>query len=314
IEQETVLPNAMVRDVMVANPHTAKSQVLLDMLDERFDPMPDYMKAQILAGRSIQNLKQELESQLAGHKLRKAKAMNAIIRYYREELEDPVAASDSLLALYQADNTLKSSYRLVWLYFERGEYQLGENVINNIPNQFTLTEDGQQGHVNLAGIYTMLSGLYENGNTIDSLSENQVAELQTLASEGTIPARAYARNILMTLGELEYEEPILHPDPFKSSQAIEAYNELLAAEAPQQLNVYPNPSTGYVILEYKLDTEADGTIEIKDVAGRPIHTVTTTGKQDQVTVVTKDWKPGIYIATLKLNGKSTESVKFTLVK
>ncbi len=57
IEKETVLPNAMVRDVMVANPHTAKSLVLLEKLDDRFDPMPDYMKAQILAGRSIHNLK-----------------------------------------------------------------------------------------------------------------------------------------------------------------------------------------------------------------------------------------------------------------
>ncbi len=314
IEQETVLPNAMVRDVMVANPHTAKSQVLLDMLDERFDPMPDYMKAQILAGRSIQTLKQELESGLAGYKLQKAKAMNAIVSYYREELEDPADVSDSLLALFQADNTLNSAYRIAWLYLERDEYQQGLNVMGDIPSLFGLDEEGQQDYTNISGIYTMLSGLYQNGNTIESLSETELAGLQTLTVGDAGLARAYARNILIALGELEYDEPILQPDFLKSSMALEDYNELLKAEAPQQLQVYPNPSKGYVILEYKIETEAEGLIEIKDITGKTIKTIPATEKQDQVTVITENWQTGVYIANLTVNGKSIESVKFTIVK
>ncbi len=314
IGQETVLPNAMVRDVMVANPHTAKSQVLLDMLDERFDPMPDYMKAQILAGRSIQTLKQELESGLAGYKLQKAKAMNAIVSYYREELEDPADVSDSLLALFQADNTLNSAYRIAWLYLERDEYQQGLNVMGDIPSLFGLDEEGQQDYTNISGIYTMLSGLYQNGNTIESLSETELAGLQTLTVGDAGLARAYARNILIALGELEYDEPILQPDFLKSSMAIDAYNELLKAEAPQQLKAYPNPSKGYVILEYKIEAEAEGIIGIKDITGKTIKTIPTTEKQDQVTVLTENWQTGVYIANLTVNGKSIESVKFTIVK
>ena len=310
IEKETVLPNAMIRDVMVANPHTAKSDVLLNKLDERYDPLPDYMKAQILEGRSIQTLKQELESQLAGHKQKKAKAMNSIIRYYKEELEDPVAASDSLLDLFQYDNTLKSSYRMAWLYLERGEYQSGLNVMSNIPNQFSLSDDEQVEYSGLSGIY----GLFANGNTIELLDEGQIAGLQTLANGETGLARAYARNILISLGELDYEEPILHPDFYKTSSAIEEFNELLKAEAPHKLQVYPNPSTGFVILEYKLDSEAQGVIEVKDMSGKTIHSVSTSGKQDQLTIVTEKWQKGVYIATLKIDGKSIESVKFTLVK
>ncbi|MCD4696716.1 MAG: right-handed parallel beta-helix repeat-containing protein, partial [Bacteroidales bacterium] len=53
IEKEDVLPGAMIRDIMVANPHTAKSEELMNKLDERWDPLPEYMKAQILQGRSI---------------------------------------------------------------------------------------------------------------------------------------------------------------------------------------------------------------------------------------------------------------------
>ena len=61
IEKEDVLPGAMLRDIMVANPQTAKSDVLMNKLDERWDPLPGYMKAQILQGRSIVSIREETE-------------------------------------------------------------------------------------------------------------------------------------------------------------------------------------------------------------------------------------------------------------
>ncbi len=100
----------------------------------------------------------------------------------------------------------------------------------------------------------------------------------------------------------------------KSSQAIEEYEKLINTKRPQMLEVYHNPSSGYVIIGYNLETETDCSIEIKDVTGKSIQTLTTNGKQDQITVVTENWMPGLYIATLFIDGKSKESVKFTLVK
>jgi hypothetical protein len=80
------------------------------------------------------------------------------------------------------------------------------------------------------------------------------------------------------------------------------------------LEVYPNPSLGYVIISYELETEADCSIEIKDLMGRTVQTLTTTGKQDQITVVTENWQAGTYIATLLIEGKLIESCKFSITK
>jgi hypothetical protein len=80
------------------------------------------------------------------------------------------------------------------------------------------------------------------------------------------------------------------------------------------LEVYPNPSSGYVIISYNLETEVECSIEIKDVTGRTVQTLITTGKQDQLTIVTENWKTGVYVVTLLFDGKSKESVKFTLMK
>jgi len=116
------------------------------------------------------------------------------------------------------------------------------------------------------------------------------------------------------LDEIEYLAPIQLPDLNKSSKAIEDYLDIMNSEPPSQLEVFPNPSKDYVIVEYHLEIEKDGIIEVKDVNGIIIKQVSINRLQDQITVNTEGWKPGMYIATLKVNGQLKESVKFTLVK
>ena len=64
IEKEEVLPGAMIRDVMVANPHTAKNDELMNKLDERWTPLPEYMKEQIMQGKNIVSVLEKTESKL----------------------------------------------------------------------------------------------------------------------------------------------------------------------------------------------------------------------------------------------------------
>jgi len=75
-----------------------------------------------------------------------------------------------------------------------------------------------------------------------------------------------------------------------------------------------NADSTSVILEYKLETDVPATIHIQDVKGNTIHSLDIMNQQDQVTVITHDWKPGLYIAGLYVNGKLIESTKFTVLK
>jgi hypothetical protein len=102
IGKEDVLPGALLRDVMVANPQTAKSDRLMDKLDARFDPLPDYMKAQILEGRNITSLKEEMESQLAKYRLRKSRTINALMHYYQHP-DSTSGGTDSIVQLLLND-------------------------------------------------------------------------------------------------------------------------------------------------------------------------------------------------------------------
>jgi hypothetical protein len=318
IAKENVLPNAMIRDVMVANPHTAKSDELIEKLDERNNPMPDYMKAQVLEGRDIMTEKQSIEADIANYKLIKARAFNELTRQYLGSAENVQVSLDSLEQLYAQDNEPESKYHLAVLKLESGDHAGGSAVLEDMPVQYGLSGGDLAAYEQMTELFELVSGIYISGRNLSETDSSEVQQLALLASEGDNPANIYARNILLSSGDISYDEPVQLPDLMKSAAATEEYEKLMNAKPPRLLEVYPNPSKDFVIIGYTTGEETlpsqEGTIEIQDAAGRIIKTVSFKSKRDQVTIITKDWKSGIYIASLKLNGNIIGSVKFTLVK
>ncbi|HPE57477.1 MAG TPA: T9SS type A sorting domain-containing protein [Bacteroidales bacterium] len=314
IEKEDVLPGAMIRDIMVANPNTAKSEALMNKLDERWDPLPEYMKAQILQGRSIVSIREETESVLAARKLKKAKYFNALVRLYLEDTLNPQASIDSLKMLLQQEHSLHAKYRLAMMSLEQGAWSEGLGVLNSIPAQFELTSSAANEHLQFTALYNLMSNIAQQGKTVFEADSTTMVSLMEIEAGNNGMASAYARNILLALDQVEYEEPILFPDMLKSAIAQDEYNTLISKsnEAPGYLRIKPNPAKDYFIVEYELEQETTASIDITDILGNLKNRLNVFNKQDEVTVDTQDWKPGIYIATLKINRKPVESVKFTI--
>jgi hypothetical protein len=209
IEKEDVLPGAMVRDVMVANPHTAKSDELMSKLDERWTPLPEFMKEQILQGKNIVSVKEKTESKLAKFRLDKARAMNELARNW---VDDTVAGMDSLAMLYEQDNGIESKYRLAFRSMEQGLAYGGTGIaiLNNIPAQFELSTEEQAEFDKVLQYYTLLATL--NGSPPDS---SGVQELNAIMEPERGAVSVYALNTLINLDEIEYQEPIEMPDVMK---------------------------------------------------------------------------------------------------
>ena len=316
IEKEDVLPGAMIRDIMVANPKAAKSDKLMQKLDERWTPLPEYMKAQILAGRSVVSIREETESRLAAFKLEKAKYFNNLVRYYLNDTVNPVGSMDSLVVLLENENSLTANYSLAFISGELGAWSEGIDVLNDIPSQFNLTPVEADAHSQFTTFYTLLSDMVQQGKSVFEADSMQIATLIDMEANQNRMAGVYARNILLALDQMEYEEPILLPDLLKSSEAMEDYRELLskADDSPGFIKVKPNPAKDYIIIEYELERETNITIEINDISGNLKYSNNFSNKQDQFTVDTRKWNAGIHIVSLKINHKLIESVKFTIIK
>jgi len=313
IEKEDVIPGAMLRDIMVANPHTAKSDNLLQKVDSRFDPLPEYMKAQILAGRSLVSLKEELESNLARYHLQKSRFINGLIHYYLNTDSLP-GGNDSVINLLHTDGELASKYRLVMKHIETRNITQALNVLNALPAQYNLQGQQLTMHQEMVDFCSLTIETAAQEGGWSHATEAQVQQLFTLLQSVT-PVSAYARNALIMLGELSYVEPVIVPDLFKSAQAETAYKELMKSKAPTMLEVHPNPAKDFVIVGWTLDREqADGSISIRRITGELKSSFTLSTPADKQMIDTRGWPSGAYVITLTLDGKIIESAKFALVK
>jgi hypothetical protein len=315
IEKEEVLPGAMIRDIMVANPNTAKSDELMNKLDERYDPLPEYMKAQILQGRSIISIREENEAKLAACRLDEAKGFSSLIRGLKKDSINPAALHDSLVQAFANRNTLQAKYNLAFLYLNNGDTQTGQFVLDTIPLAFTLDNRQQAWHQLMDSYYSLLSSLAISGENILEADSAQTVVLNNIQDGGFGAAKAYARNILLALDEMVYEEPIILPDLFKTSEAIDAYEDLLskAIDAPGFIKVYPNPAKDFMMIAYELESETTATVKVSDINGKPFYSKVLHNRTDQFVIDTRQWKVGLYIATLRVKGDIVESVKFTVI-
>ncbi len=54
-------------------------------------------------------------------------------------------------------------------------------------------------------------------------------------------------------------------------------------------------------------------IEVRDISGTLMQSIPFNGVQDQLTVITRNWTPGMYVISLIVGDKVIETTKFTLV-
>ena len=126
----------------------------------------------------------------------------------------------SLVNLYQSFNNKNIKHRLAILHLTMGEYQQGNAVLDAILSDYSLSADELLAHNNMEDYYNLVKEIKQDGRSEMQANEQEMQQLVNIEQAGTGPASIYARNVLMALDQLEYNEPIQLPDLGKSSKEI----------------------------------------------------------------------------------------------
>ncbi len=316
IIKESVLPNEMIRDILVANPQSAKSDSVMWALDNRFTPMPDSMMNEILEGKEFIGAKEDLEAKLADQKLKESQSFNDLVRFYEHDTVD-TWAQDSLLVLLQNRNTLTAKYMLAFEYLERGENETVTQVLNNIPSQFELSSTEQQQYQDYNNYFQVLQDLKLQNLTIFDINPNQQNQLMELAIQGSEPVQTYARNVLLANNRISYQEPVNLPDETKSAPAGKDPKPAKSL-AQGILKLFPNPVQQYVIVEYNFTKELSASetifLTISSVTGSIIERRNISKHQDQILIDCRQLNSGSYICKMTCGKKTLGIGKFIVAK
>jgi len=313
IEKEDVLPNAMIRDIMVANPHSAKNEELLDAIDQRNDPMPDSMWVEILEGIDTVGAMERLIGELDGWIQKRDLCFHALAELF---LIDTINewSPDSLINLLDSDEQLSSHYLLVQYYLNHFTFSEAVSELQNIFSQFNLNDRQSATHQKILSLVSVLPALFTDttGFLIPDSLQKQTLE-QIAEADHDLPG-AWARNILIASGLVNYHEPIVNESTLKSSRKGK-YHWTRSRTIDSEIKVFPNPAKDFIIVEYKKSSALDHVhIVFIDAKGIKLRSYLFLKKENQTIIPIHDLPSGIYLIQLLVNGITKESCKIIIIR
>jgi len=308
IEKENVLIDAMIRNILVANPHSAKNNELLDLLEQRLQPLPEYMWDEILEGRDIVSVFENLQATFSYYRNKEAEYQKQLIHMYLND--NTAAAKDSIINILLADNSLHQWYQAAFIRQEQGNNVAALDILNSIPTVFSLDSEKLTAHNDIITFFSKTETLRQQGKSIYLPDSTTVAWLLDMMDNGSKAASNYARNILIAHNIVEFEPEIPLPD-FNKSDIVKHRKRSNVTQQDEVIILHPNPAKDFVIINYDIQDfnliNAQAFLTVTGIEGKVIETLSLQKNKDQVVFQLSDYKPGTYIISIYYSNRIIET-------
>ena len=313
IEKEDVLVNEMIRDIMVANPHGVKKEQLIEALEQRVPPLPEYMMTEIMAGLDSIALKEQRESEIAWYSQERDLAFNNLMKVYLAE-ESLSFAEDSISSLVTNHGNLNSHYYLATKYLDQNDANDAFTELANLPNQFVMDSDQETEYQDFLTLFTMINNIKQQGKPLDSIDVSSREILYQIADHKSRPA-IISQNILQHIDSAIYPEVYILPTYGPVERRFVNNDPNTGMDQEKLFRVYPNPCHDYFIMEYSFDKIPEQvSYSICDPLGRTIEEGVIEGQQNQLIKRTSTYSPGQYSISLIINSQVEKTVKLNVIK
>ncbi len=301
IKKEDVFSNSNIHDLIKLNSHAAKSDKIINEIDNRQNYMPDSLYFSILSFADSVSGKEKLEGNIAA-KLRDAS--RCFQTYYQRTKNDSTFAQGFLDTL-DLTNLFEAKALKAAIYFNLKKFDSALNEMVILSNS-DLANGYEQRCVDLLSFYSVC-----NQYGFDSIPDTLLLSLYDSTNK---LSTAYYRNILINKGLINYQEPYLFSSETKSGKVRRNRVETLKVTPESCLRVYPNPTNNFLILEYVFPDKIEtASIRILDIFGNVIKTLIMDGASGKRIVNLDNLSPGIYLLESLTNDKRKEIVKFTII-
>lgn len=290
---EWLLPNPALRDILIINPQSAKKPEIIEGLDNRWQPFPEEMKAEVLENREVTSPKEQLEIKLSALQMQQWEKYSTIIDVY--DTSSTSSAPDSLKAFLQNQPVLSGKHILASRLLYEGQPEQSLQTLQQIMtlpevDNSDLSEAGQQ-----LVLFEWFKARADSGFPIISADSSIAEVLWQLASNSLSRTSMQACNILLANNLASYEEPYLLPQP--SLKKGSKYQTLIKSEAlaKNTFKVYPNPAHNYLIVRYNIGNEAlPAKLILYNAEGKPFLQQVLSRPVDERFVPVQHLKPGVF--------------------
>ncbi len=294
-DRTDVLPNSVLLDILAANPDELKKRDFMEYLENKEEPLPDYMISILRDLSTGTTYKTVLLNQMALHKRKQVVSAKRIVNsLINQDEQDHTAIKGWLGNL----NNRYADMQIAGLLIKEENYTDANALLELIPDLYNLQNEALNLYLDDKYMVTLEMNIKQDNRNITQLNSSEIAQLETIADNEIGAARSSARIILESFYGYNNYCDCLDRNENKSANAnSKAFNE---QESPLSIKANPNPATHYVEFAYELsEIDKEGIIIITDINGKQIQSFTVKNTKGAQAWDTRKIPAGSYIYTLK---------------
>ncbi len=301
-DKTEVLPESILFEIMAANPDELSNDELLKYLEDKENPLPEYMidiLEQVAGGITYRTV---LEQQISALNQSKTRAANDIVR---SMLNDSITDMAALRTWLSNIGGQRANEQIIATYLQVGNHQEALALAAMLPDLHNYDAPSMAEHTMYMNLLNLQVQMTQQGKPLTDLDSTEVNSLVGIAENSKGTAAAMAIGLLESNYGYHFCDCISAEsnNGFKSGSV---YNtRTLQQIIGGSIEVNPNPAGDWTNFIYTLpDMDSKGEIIISDVTGNLVQRFTINATQGNQIWDTRKIKPGVYFYTFTVDGFS----------
>lgn len=311
-EDGNALTNAMLRNILVACAQSAKDEEIQARLDNRTNPLPQYMRDQINQGlieiSDMENEEREIGSYVA-------EIHHSVNETMWRATQDTIDLSNNIFDIFNEVNDYTLKMQLAnWIDADDRKND-ANTLIGEIGNNLQTEEDIQNYDI-FRDMRNFRYQIVDNNLEANKLDQNNIDYLTSYLHYPDVNV-SYAMAILKLNNQLDYKEPVLLPQE-NASRVVNLTPGKINTEldpSESSLEVSPNPVSDLFTAKYKiLEKTSNLQLVITDINGKELFNQPLKNNIDEIIINCNQLISGNYVVTLKGVGIKSLNQKIVVSK
>jgi hypothetical protein len=288
IKKEYDFPASLLTALLQANPSAAKSAEIQAELDARINELTEYQRALVNVGLDLTSLKEMLEADMVTLNFERHEACRIAL----DELlllENNTNRDAQMQEIMQKEFDLVDRYKRIDRYICIGEISAAQNLIDNIPTDFDLSERQQQEQLEMMSLYTLEIELISS--EVISSDNMQYLEEKMTSRHDLVATKAWS--LLQGYGKYNTDDPLYDEEGLSTRSLI----RISDVSFENLASLYPNPASSFCLVKLSEPLDLHYVI-ICNAFGQQVVQIPVKKEMLEIVADTKGLPPGNYFVQL----------------
>lgn len=287
-------------DILAANPDELKKDTLISYLENKEDPLPDYMISILEQMAYGSTYKTTLLRDMGMYAHDYSKSAHDLIR---SNLNDTAINKVELRNWLDNLGGISSDYQIISSYMSEGNYTDALSLANMLPGLYELTGEELTEHDYYLEMIALYKDLYNSNRKVYQMTEAEKTDVQYIAANSDGIAGNMAKAIMEGAFAL-YDINCIEVDGtagYKNANNVISLNTMQLEG--MSISVKPNPASVYATFDYTLPMDCKkGLISITSGTGKTIQVFELNTTEGQIDWDIREVSSGVYYYRLESSG------------